>query len=135
MAAGDRSDHCTHRPRIRSEGPWPVGLRFRPWAPCQLRLRPDLSRLREPYERMRGHSERSLYATGRAEILKPTAVSCRVGMSGLRNKAICDENRKFGYPSVRLKSPAEEVWYGGEMEAHIDGTSRYHQARPAGCFQ
>ena len=45
MAAGDRSDHYTHRPRTRSEGPWPVGLRFRPWAPCQLRLRPDLSRV------------------------------------------------------------------------------------------
>ena len=56
-------------------------------------------------------------------------------MSGLRNKAIRDETRKFGYPSVRLKSPAEEVWYGGEMEAHIDATSRYHQARPAGCFK
>ena len=54
---------------------------------------------------------------------------------GYRNKAIRDKTRKFGYPSVRLKSPAEEVWYGGEMEAHIDGTSRYHQARPAGCFQ
>ena len=43
-------------------------------------------------------------------------------MSGLRNKAIRDETRKFGYPSVRLKSPAEEVWYGGEM-ANKDGCS------------
>ena len=31
-------------------------------------------------------------------------------MSGLRNKAICDEILNFGYPSVRLKSAAEEVW-------------------------
>ena len=64
---------------------------------------------------MRGHSERSLYATGRAEILKPTAVSCRVGMSGLRNKAICDEIRKFGYPLSWLKPPPPACWYGGEM--------------------
>ena len=40
-----------HRPRTRSDGPWPVKLRFRPWAPCQLHLQPDLSRIREPYER------------------------------------------------------------------------------------
>ena len=65
--------------------------------------------------RMRGHSERSLYATGRAVILKPTAVGCRVGMSGLRNKAICDEIRKFGYPISWLKPPPPACWYGGEM--------------------
>ena len=64
---------------------------------------------------MRGHSERSLYATGRAAILKPTAVGCRVGMSGLRNKAICDEIRKFGYPLSWLKPPPPACWYGGEM--------------------
>ena len=85
--------------------------------------------------RMRGHSERSLYATGRAVILKPTAVGCRVGISGLRNKAICDEILNFGYPLVRLKSAAEEVWYGGKMEAHIHGTARNHQAGPIGYFQ
>ena len=65
--------------------------------------------------RVRGHSERSLYATGRAAILKPTAVGCRVGMSGLRNKAICDEIRKFGYPLSWLKPPPPACWYGGEM--------------------
>ena len=59
--------------------------------------------------RVRGHSERSLYATGRAAILKPTAVSCRVGMSGLRNKAICDEIREFGYPLSWLKPPPPGV--------------------------
>ena len=85
--------------------------------------------------RMRGHSERSLYATGRAVILKPTAVGCRVGMSGLRNKAICDEIRTLSDPSVRLKSPPVPVWYGGKMEAHIHGTARYHQAAPAVCLQ
>ena len=53
--------------------------------------------------RMRGHSERSLYATRRTGIFKPTAVSCRPGMSGLRNKAICDEIRTLSDPSVRLK--------------------------------
>ena len=65
--------------------------------------------------RVRGHSERSLYATGRAAILKPAAVGCRVGMSGLRNKAICDEIRKFGYPISWLKPPPPACWYGGEM--------------------
>ena len=41
------------KPKV--QGPWAVGLqpaRFRPWAPCQLRLRPDLSRFHEPYERV-----------------------------------------------------------------------------------
>ena len=67
--------------------------------------------------------------------MKPTAVSYRPGISGLRNKAICDEILNFGYPSVRLKSAAEEVWYGGKMEVHIHGTARNHQAAPAVCLQ
>ena len=113
MATDDRSDDCSHPRGSPSDGPWPEGLRFRLWAPCQPRLRPDPSGACT--SRVRGHSERSLYATGRAAILKPTAVSCRVGMSGLRNKAICDEIRKFGYPISWLKPPPPACWYGGEM--------------------
>ena len=100
-----------------------------------LRVSPISGRIRVIFmSRIRGSSGRSSFATRRAGILKPTAVSCRPGMSGLGNKAICDEIRKFGYPPVRLKSPPAPAWYGGEMEVHIDGTSRYDQAGPAGCF-
>ena len=67
--------------------------------------------------------------------MKLTAVGCRPGMISLGNKAICDEIRTLSHPSVRLKSAAEEVWYGGKMEAHIHGTARYHQAAPAVCLQ
>ena len=94
-----------------------------------LRVSPISGRIRVAFmSRMIGHSERSSYATRRAGILKPTAVGCRPGMSGLRNKAICDEVRKFGYPPVRLKSPPQPLWYGGEMEAHID--ARWYVAIP-----
>ena len=87
--------------------------------------------------RMRGHSERSLYATGRAVILKPTAVGCRPSMSGLRYKAIYDEIRKLGYPSWSGCSlpPPPPSWYGGKMEVHSHGTARYDQAKPAKCLR
>ena len=71
-----------------------------------LRVSPVSGRIRVTFmSRMIGHSERSSFATRRAGILKPTAVSCRPGMIGLGNKAISDEIRKFGYPPVRLKLP------------------------------
>ena len=101
-----------------------------------LRVSPVSGRIRVTFmSRIRGSSGRSSFATRRAGILKPTAVGCRSGMSGLRNKAIYDEIRKFGYPLVRLQPPPPPSWYGGKMEVHSHGTARYDESRPAECVQ
>ena len=57
--------------------------------------------------RIRGSTGRSSFATRRAGVLKPTAVSCRPGMSRLGNKAICDEIRTSSDPLGRLGAPLE----------------------------